>query len=182
MSDSPKLLLVDDDVSLRELLRSELEDRWDISEAGTLKQAKEVAEINHPDAILLDLNLPCSKGVPTWTTMQMLCPNIPVVIFAEYQEDAATLLNAGIKEKHIVIKGSTPLHEITKSILTAIKEVEVSYIYASGRAKLHDSDLAIQEMRALNAEVPKLDAWKSETKKYPNWKTPEPGDDEVRSS
>lgn len=172
MSESPKLLLVDDDESLRNSFRSDLEDRWEIAEAGTLKTAKEAAEWFHPDAILLDLNLPCSQGFPTWTTMQMLCPNVPIVVLTEYENEVTDLINAGIKKQYIIIKDGMPANEVTRIVLTAIKELEAFHIYAGTRAKLHDSDIAIQEMKVLNTETPVNCKWDKETKSYPRYETP----------
>jgi CheY-like chemotaxis protein len=162
MSDTPKLLLVDDDGDLRALLKEALKYTWDITEAGTLADAKASAEENNPDAILLDLNLPCSKGPATYFTMQMLCPNIPIIVFTGYEEQA-DLMRSGLKSDHIIIKGTSSLREIARTILTAIKELQVYHEFANYRSKIDDSAIAVQELKTLNLEKPIAKVWERET-------------------
>src|SRR5579862_4348048 len=58
----PKLLVVDDDESIRGLLRTRLSDSYQIVETGDPEQALALALEHKPDAILLDLMMPGFSG------------------------------------------------------------------------------------------------------------------------
>jgi two-component system KDP operon response regulator KdpE len=59
-----KILIVDDEVAIRRLLRNTLERAgYDIVEAGNARDALAVAAAQHPSAILLDLGLPDRDGL-----------------------------------------------------------------------------------------------------------------------
>jgi len=59
-----KLLLVDDEAPIREMLRFSLEgESWDIREAGDASQAMIVIEQDKPDIILLDWMMPGMSGI-----------------------------------------------------------------------------------------------------------------------
>ena len=57
-----KLLIVDDEESMRRVLRINLEDRYEIFDTGNPKQALALALKEKPDAILLDLRMPKYSG------------------------------------------------------------------------------------------------------------------------
>lgn len=57
-----RLLIVDDEQSMRRLLRINLEDRYEIVDTGDAKQALAFAMQDKPDAILLDLRMPKYSG------------------------------------------------------------------------------------------------------------------------
>lgn len=58
-----KLLIIDDDPSIRKLIRSHLEpEGWQIDEAATGQAGLERAKTAAPDAILLDFQLPDGDG------------------------------------------------------------------------------------------------------------------------
>jgi two-component system KDP operon response regulator KdpE len=59
----PLLLLVDDDVRMRGLLRSVLRSQgYRCAEAGTLKEARQSLVTSRPDLVLLDMSLPDGEG------------------------------------------------------------------------------------------------------------------------
>jgi DNA-binding response OmpR family regulator len=58
-----RLLIIDDDPSIRKLVRSHLEpEGWSIEEAATGQAGVDQARRSAPDAILLDYNLPDGEG------------------------------------------------------------------------------------------------------------------------
>ena len=57
-----KILVVDDDVSIRKLVRLNLADTFDIIDTGTPEEALALAMEHNPDAILLDLRMPNFSG------------------------------------------------------------------------------------------------------------------------
>ncbi len=58
----PKLLIIDDDESLRKVLRFRLKDSYDILDSSSAEEALTLALQHKPDAILLDLMMPRYSG------------------------------------------------------------------------------------------------------------------------
>ena len=64
MNQSTRLLIVDDDPSVRSMLREYLEDHdFNVAEAGGGAQMRECIERELPDAVLLDIRLPGEDGL-----------------------------------------------------------------------------------------------------------------------
>jgi CheY-like chemotaxis protein len=78
----PKLLVVDDDPSLRRLMRVELGDTYELIDSGEPEQGLALALEHKPDAILVDLRMPKYSGfelVQTYTSFSQT-QNVPVLI------------------------------------------------------------------------------------------------------
>jgi DNA-binding response OmpR family regulator len=61
---SKKILIIDDEVDIRFLLKRALKSYdYTVLEAGNLKQGLEVLNENHPDIVILDVNLPDGNGI-----------------------------------------------------------------------------------------------------------------------
>lgn len=93
MSSQESVLVVDDDPSLRQLLRISLEAHgYGVDEAGSGTAALELARALGPDAVLLDLGLPDMSGLEVarrirgWTW-------VPIVVLS-VQDDEATVVEA----------------------------------------------------------------------------------------
>ena len=94
-----RILLVDDEPALRELLRATLESA-DISveEAGTAREAEERVRRRKPDVIILDLRMPGISGVELCRTLKddPATTDIPIVLLtAADAEDARAAQRAG---------------------------------------------------------------------------------------
>jgi CheY-like chemotaxis protein len=77
-----KVLVVDDDPSLRRLMRLELGDTYEVIDSGEPEQGLALALEHKPDAILVDLRMPKYSGfelVQTYTSFSQT-QNVPVVI------------------------------------------------------------------------------------------------------
>lgn len=58
-----RILVVDDEPSLRELMRAALEPPHDVAEAGNAVEAIELWRTHDPDVVLLDVMLPGASGI-----------------------------------------------------------------------------------------------------------------------
>jgi DNA-binding response OmpR family regulator len=77
----PKILIVDDDESVRGLLRMRLSDSYQIVETGDPEQALALALENKPDAILLDLMMPGFSGFELCQSFHTLSYTSRIPIF-----------------------------------------------------------------------------------------------------
>jgi two-component system KDP operon response regulator KdpE len=91
------VLVVEDEVAMRRFLSAALQSHgFRVVEASTLGSAQRLASEKHPDAILLDLNLPDGDGLSlvrdlrTWSTA-------PVIVLSarDREDDKVTALDAG---------------------------------------------------------------------------------------
>jgi DNA-binding response OmpR family regulator len=79
-----RLLIVDDEESIRRLLRINLEDRYEILDTGNSDQALSMAMQGKPNAILLDLRMPNYSGFELCRTFKSITSTqlIPVIIIS----------------------------------------------------------------------------------------------------
>ncbi len=103
-----KLLIVDDDPSLRRLMRLELSDTYEVIDSGEPEQGLALALESKPEAILLDLRMPKYSGyelLQTFTSFSHT-QKIPVIIVSgeaggQTKEHCKQLGAAGYFEKPI---------------------------------------------------------------------------------
>lgn len=84
------ILLVDDHEVVRIGLKSLLEHNDQfvvVAEAGTAKEAVEMVEKHHPDAVLMDIRLPGPSGIDATEEITQRWPDVRVVILTSYAED-----------------------------------------------------------------------------------------------
>ncbi len=62
-SKKPTVLIVDDERNFTESLKLAIEDAYNVSDAGSLRQAREILKENMTDVILLDIRLPDGEGI-----------------------------------------------------------------------------------------------------------------------
>lgn len=79
-----KLLVIDDDESVRKLLRFRLSSAYEIIETGSPEEALAIALEKKPDAILLDLMMPKYSGFEVCQTISSLSftQHIPILIIS----------------------------------------------------------------------------------------------------
>jgi len=78
----PRLLIIDDDESVRKVLRFRLKESYEILDTGSPEQALAIALKEKPDAILLDLMMPKYSGFEVCQTISSLSftQHIPIII------------------------------------------------------------------------------------------------------
>src|SRR5271155_6083982 len=78
----PKLLIIDDDESIRKVMGFRLRDSYSIIDSGSPEEALALALKEKPDAILLDLMMPKYSGFEVCQTVSSLSftQHIPIVI------------------------------------------------------------------------------------------------------
>lgn len=94
---APRILLIEDDASIRRFVRLALEDEgWQVFEAETAKRGLIEAASRQPDAVVLDLGLPDADGKQVITELRSWS-QLPVLVLSarEREEEKVAALDAG---------------------------------------------------------------------------------------
>jgi len=92
------VLVVDDEPSLRRVIRASLASRgFAVEEAGTGNQALAAVQVRSFDLVLLDINMPGISGLETCQRIRALAPQVGIVMVTvrDHEEDKARAFEAG---------------------------------------------------------------------------------------
>jgi signal transduction histidine kinase len=134
---SIRALLVEDNVPYARMLEAVLHSyepaRFQVTRATHLDQALSKVQDLQPDVILLDLWLPDSEGIPTFSAMQAAAPNVPIVVLTGRDDSATSLqvMNAGAQD--YVLKG-----EVSEGLVAriAVHAVERHRLLAADKERI----------------------------------------------
>jgi DNA-binding response OmpR family regulator len=95
----PLILICDDEMPLRELIKAALGDTYRYVEAADAAEAEVVLESQQPAAIVLDVMLPGKSGIDFLTELRTrgTPPDLPVVVVSAWQsaDDEEAAMTAG---------------------------------------------------------------------------------------
>ncbi|MGB0035032.1 MAG: response regulator [Candidatus Acidiferrales bacterium] len=122
----PQLLIIDDDESVRKVLRFRLKDSYEITDTGSAEEALALALQHKPDAILLDLMMPKYSGFEVCQTLSSLSftQHIPILIVsgessARYEDFCENLGAKGFFQKPVDMDA---LHAKLQKIINGNRE------------------------------------------------------------
>jgi two-component system KDP operon response regulator KdpE len=96
MSNTPKLLVVDDEPAIRRLLNTGLTRAgYRVVEAATARDALSALNIDKPDAVLLDLGLPDRDGLELVPLIKAAGPALLIISARDATEQKVTALDLG---------------------------------------------------------------------------------------
>lgn len=101
MSETVKLLVVDDEAAIRELLAISLNRRgYQVLTAATVAEAIEAAVAHQPELVLMDFQLPDGDGLAALQQIKSFHPSCSVIMATGHgnEELAVTLMKAGASE------------------------------------------------------------------------------------
>jgi len=81
------ILIADDNEFIRQALCHLFTSQEDFDVCGDAEngmEAIEMAQLLHPDLILLDLSMPVMNGVEVACELKRLMPMVPIIVFREY--------------------------------------------------------------------------------------------------
>jgi two-component system response regulator HydG len=87
MKDKKNLLIVDDDIAHRIMLRILLDWQYEIFEADDGSTAIEIAGKRNFDLILLDIRMPGVSGIEALDQIRSLRPDVPILMMTAYFSD-----------------------------------------------------------------------------------------------
>lgn len=108
---SSKILVVDDEVNISELVRFNLtREGYQVSTAATGQQCLELAEQQSPDLILLDLMLPGMDGLEVCRNLRKntLTENIPIIMLTARGEELDKVLGLEMGADDYITKPFSP--------------------------------------------------------------------------
>lgn len=92
----PKILVVDDEVNVRNLYTQELEDEGhEVVTAATGNEALQHLERSKPDLVILDIKLELDNGLDVLRRMKEAQPNLSVILnsgYSTYRDDFSSWL------------------------------------------------------------------------------------------
>ena len=104
-----KILIVDDDASVRESLRKVLADAgYEVALAADSREAEEQFESGHVDLLLLDIGLPVKNGWDAFERITNEAPVLPIIIITGQasQHDMAVAAGVGaLMDKPLDVTG-----------------------------------------------------------------------------
>ncbi len=87
-----KLLIIDDDESIRESLKLVLSQAgYKIFDVPDAEQALEILEKVHPDLIISDIKLPGMSGIELLNKVKILDGNLPFIVITAYEDTSSTI-------------------------------------------------------------------------------------------
>jgi CheY-like chemotaxis protein len=97
MTESRKILIVDDNASVRRIVRGLIETQADLRVCGEAVDGVDAIEKSkqlEPDLILLDLRMPRLNGAAAASILKRLMPKVPIILFTMYEEAVGKLAPA----------------------------------------------------------------------------------------
>jgi DNA-binding NarL/FixJ family response regulator len=84
----PRILIADDEASIRRAVRTFIESRsqFEVCEAADGIEAFHKAVLLNPDVIVLDLSMPNANGVEVALLLRDRLPSTPVVLYTMFEE------------------------------------------------------------------------------------------------
>ena len=83
------ILIADDQEAIRRMLCFLFASESDFAvcgEAENGQEALEMAQVLHPDLILLDLSMPVMNGIEAACELKRLMPMTPIIVFSEFSD------------------------------------------------------------------------------------------------
>lgn len=83
------VLIVEDEAPIREVIVEALAHlHYDVREAATAADAVTMAQVERPDAILLDMVLPDASGTETLDRLRTVRPDVPIIMVTANADEA----------------------------------------------------------------------------------------------
>jgi len=93
-----KVLVADDSRVVRDVIRTFLQERSDLTicgEAATGREAVEKTLALNPDLVVLDLSMPELNGAEAASVIKELSPGVRIILFTMFSEDIGKSLTRG---------------------------------------------------------------------------------------
>lgn len=162
MKEAARILVVDDETSMRESLRDWLSDAgYEVSVAENGLEALEIARREEPAIVFADLIMPAMDGIELTKKLKELYPNIAVVIITAYGSIPTAI--AAMKEGaydyiekpfcpervELLIERLTEHHELIKENVSLRQKLEDQHRFQNIIAKSHTMQQLFEVVRTV---------------------------------
>jgi two-component system cell cycle sensor histidine kinase/response regulator CckA len=157
---STRILLVEDnplDVRIiKEILPRGGESSFELTHADRLSKGIEILAAGGIDVVLLDLNLPDSRGLDTFDTVLAQGMKVPIVIISGVGDETVALEALKRGAQDYLVKGELSTHIISRSIRYAIERKQIEEELKKAREELEQRVAdRTAELAVLNEELKK---------------------------
>ena len=107
------ILIVDDNESMRHLLRTFVESKTKFPVCGSAAngmEAIEKAQQLHPDLVLLDLSMPILNGAEAAVVLKGIMPETKIILFTMHGDNIGESLSAALGIDLVLAKADGLLH------------------------------------------------------------------------
>ena len=119
-SESRAVLIVDDDLKFRQILKEFLELRgFGVQAVGSGPEALESLQQLPPQVILLDIKMPEMDGLETLRRVRVLRPNLPVILVTNVDDDQV-MHEAGMLGSHEYVLKPFNFEHLETILLTKV--------------------------------------------------------------
>lgn len=120
-----RITLIEDDYGDAELVRAYLEDgadaAFDLRHAPLLADGVEALAEDGADVVLLDLNLPDSTGLTTFTSVRAAFPDLPIIVLSGLDDREISTMAVREGAQDFLVKGGFDGQALFRAILHAIE-------------------------------------------------------------
>ena len=143
------LLLEDNEVDacfVMEMLQKADDQLWQITRAQKLSTALELLSQAQFEVVLLDLSLPDSQGLDTLVRVQVVAPNLPIIVLTGIEDQQISLQALSQGAQDYLVKG-----KITAAILTRVIRyaIERGHILQQLQAEVTERQRSEQTLRLI---------------------------------
>lgn len=136
-----RVLVVDDspgDVFLLREMVDTARSRFRVTaEAGSLEAALKILGERQVDVLLLDLQLPDSRGVETFSRAHAVAPEVPIIVLSERDDEELALQTVQLGAHEYLVKGRVDGHLLQRALRYAVERARAEVQLASERDLLH---------------------------------------------
>jgi signal transduction histidine kinase/HPt (histidine-containing phosphotransfer) domain-containing protein len=131
IEDSP-----DDALLIRELLADARQADFDVQHTDCLRLALERLAQGGFDVVLLDLQLPDSRGLDTFRAVQKSAPGLPIVVLSGFEDETTALTAVQEGAQDYLVKGHVSTPVLERTVRYAIERSRTSKALAERNAEL----------------------------------------------
>ncbi|HPM43127.1 MAG TPA: response regulator [Candidatus Omnitrophota bacterium] len=99
-----KILIVDDEIDFLKMMKSRLEDQYDIVTASDGEEALAMVDTEHPDAVLLDLVMEGMDGLEVLRIIRKSNKNLPVFMMTAFSDLERVSESNKLKSSGFIVK------------------------------------------------------------------------------